>query len=86
VQNAAKGDPQRLDGPDFKVEREHIEKTYKVEEAKAYAELDAFAEARSFALYRENGHLVFTLLGEKGNALTEAEARSLPKERRARID
>lgn len=78
--------PQRLNGPDFKAESAHIEKTYKVEQAKAYAELDAFAEARNFALYRENGHLVFTLLGEKGNALTEAEARSLPKERRARID
>jgi len=78
--------PQRLDGPDFKAESKHIEKTYKVEQAKAYAELDAFAEARSFALYRENGHLVFTLLGEKGTALTESEARSLPKERRARID
>lgn len=78
--------PLRLDGPDFKAESEHMEKTYKVEEAKAYAELDAFAEARSFALYRENGHLVFTLLGDKGNALTESEARSLPKERRAQID
>ncbi len=78
--------PQRLNGPDFKAESAHIEKTYKVEQANAYAELDAFAETRSFALYRENGHLVFTLLGEKGNALTEAEARSLPKERRARID
>ncbi|MBT9506851.1 Lon protease family protein [Rhodoferax sp.] len=78
--------PQRLNGPDFKAESEHIENAYKVEEAKAYAELDNFAEARSFALYRENGHLVFTLLGEKGNALTESEARSLPKERRAQID
>ncbi|WP_296449300.1 Lon-like protease helical domain-containing protein, partial [Rhodoferax sp. UBA5149] len=78
--------PQRLDGQDFKAESEHIEKIYKLEETKAYAELDAFAEARSFALYRENGQLVFTLLGEKGNALTESEARSLPKERRARID
>lgn len=78
--------PQRLNGPDFKAESEHIENAYKVEEAKAYVELDNFAEARSFALYRENGHLVFTLLGEKGNALTESEARSLPKERRAQID
>jgi len=78
--------PQRLDGPDFKAESEHIEKTYKMEESRAYAELDAFAEARSFALYRENGHLVFTLLGEQGNALTENEARSLPKERRTRIE
>jgi predicted ATP-dependent protease len=78
--------PKRLDGPDFKVESERIEKIYKVEESKAYAELDAFAEARSFALYRESGHLVFTLLGDQGNALTESEARSLPKERRVRID
>jgi predicted ATP-dependent protease len=78
--------PQRLDGPDFKAESKHLEKSYKLEESKAYAELDTFAEARSFALYRENGHLVFTLLGAKGQALTESEARSLPKERRAQID
>jgi predicted ATP-dependent protease len=78
--------PQRLDGPDFKVESERIEKTFKGEEAKAYAELDTFAEARSFTLYRESGHLVFTLLGDKGNALTESEARSLPKDRRLQID
>jgi predicted ATP-dependent protease len=78
--------PQRLNGPDFRAESEHIEKTYKAEEAKAFAALDAFADARNFALYRENGHLVFTLLGDKGNALTESEARSLPKERRAQVD
>ncbi len=78
--------PERLDGQEFKTESERIEKAYKLEEAKAYAELDAFAEARSFALYRENGHLVFTLLGDKGNALTESEARSLPKERRLQVE
>ena len=78
--------PERLGGQEFKTESERIEKAYKLEEAKAYAELDAYADARSFALYRENGHLVFTLLGEKGNALTEAEARSLPKDRRVQID
>lgn len=78
--------PLRLDGPGFKTASEPIENNYKVEEAKAYAELDAFAEARSFALYRENGRLVFTLLSEKGKALTESEARSLPKVRRTQID
>ena len=78
--------PRRLEGADFKVEKEHIEKAYKSEESKAYAELDAFGEARNFALYRENGHLVFTLFGDKGRALTEAEARSLPRARRAEID
>jgi predicted ATP-dependent protease len=78
--------PQRLDGPDFKAESAHLEKTYKLEESGAYAELDAFAEARNFALYREDGHLIFTLLGPKGKALTESEARSLPKEQRSQVE
>lgn len=78
--------PQRLDGQDFKAESERIQKTYNTEEAKAYAALDAFAEARSFTLYRESGHLVFTLRDEKGHALTESEALALPKERRVEID
>jgi len=79
--------PQRLAGQDFRAESERIEKTYKAEEAKAYAELDAFAEARSFTLYRESaGRLVFTLRDEKGHALTENEALALPKERRTEIE
>jgi predicted ATP-dependent protease len=79
--------PQCLAGQDFKAESERIEKTYKAEEAKAYAELDAFAEARSFILSRESeGHLVFMLRDEKGRALTENEALALPRERRSEID
>ncbi|HEX5339065.1 MAG TPA: ATP-binding protein [Gallionella sp.] len=78
--------PQHLDGQDFKAESERIEKSYKAEEAKAYAELDAFAEARKFTLHRDAGHLVFTLRGAKGHALTEVEMLAMPKERRAEID
>ncbi len=78
--------PKRLAAQDFKVESEHIEKTYKQEEDRAYAVLDAFAEARSFSLFREGGHLVFTLRDEKGTPLTKAEAVALPKERRIAID
>jgi predicted ATP-dependent protease len=78
--------PLRLSSEDFKAESERIQNAYQAEEAKAYAELDAFAEARSFNLFRESGHLVFTLIGEKGAALTEAEARALSKDRRAEID
>ena len=77
--------PQRLLEQDFKDESERLEKTFKAEESKAYAELDAFAEARSFTLYREEGRLIFTLRGEKGQALTENEALALPKERRTEI-
>lgn len=78
--------PLRLSGEDFKAESERIQNAYKVEEAKAYAALDAFAEARHFTLFRESGHLVFTLIGDAGHALTEGEARALPKDRRTEID
>lgn len=78
--------PQRLDGQDFKAESGRIEKSYKTEEAQAYAELDIFAEARHFTLHRESGHLVFTLRGDKGHALTENEVLALPRERRAQIE
>ena len=78
--------PLRLASEDFKAEGERIRNAYKVEESKAYGELDAFAEARHFTLFRESGHLVFTLIGDAGHALTEGEARALPKERRTEID
>jgi predicted ATP-dependent protease len=77
--------PQCLEGQDFKAENERIEKTYKVEEAKSYAELEAFGEARNFTLRRESGRMIFTLLGKKGHSLTEDEVLVLPKERRAEI-
>jgi predicted ATP-dependent protease len=78
--------PKRLTGPDFKGEAERIEKTWQAQENEAFAALDAFAEARQFRLSREAGHMVFTLTGPKGQPLTEAEARALPRERRAEID
>ena len=77
--------PKRLLSQDFKDESERIAKTFKAEEAKAYADLDAFAEVRSFTLYREDGRLIFTLRDEKGHALTENEALALSKERRTEI-
>ncbi len=78
--------PLRLDRQDFKSESEHLEKSYKEEEVKAYAILDAFAESHQFTLHREDGHMVFTLRSAKGKALTETEMLALPKERRAEIE
>ena len=78
--------PQRLGGEGFKAESDRIQAVYKASEAKAYEALDAFAEARHFSLYRESGHLVFTLLGGDGKSLTEAEARAQPKERRLEME
>ncbi len=78
--------PQCLAGQDFKAASERIEKTYKEEESKNFAKLEAFAEARKFAIKREAGHMVFTLLGDKGRVLTEDEVLALPKEHRAEIE
>jgi len=78
--------PQRLDGQDHKVESERIEKAWKDDVARHYAELTAFAEARSFSLHREAGRMVFTLIGKKGQALTEDEVLALPKARRLAVE
>ncbi|MFP5381222.1 MAG: Lon protease family protein [Gammaproteobacteria bacterium] len=78
--------PQRLEGPDCKAEAARIEQGWKDEVARLYAALSAFAEARSFSLHREEGRMVFTLTGRKGQALTEDEVLALPKARRAEIE
>jgi len=78
--------PQLLSGQEFKTESERIEKNYKIDEAKEFAALDAFAEQRRFTLHRESGHMVFTYRNENGHTLTEDEMLALPKERRAEID
>ncbi|HMN92979.1 MAG TPA: AAA family ATPase [Hydrogenophaga sp.] len=78
--------PLRLDGDDFKGESERIEASYKSEESRAFTELEAFAEQRRFRLFREGGHLVFTLIGDNGKAMTADEARALPREQRVEMD
>ena len=78
--------PHCLGGQEYKVESERIEKAYKTEEAQAYATLSAFAEARGFSMYREEGRMMFTLTGKKGQALTEDEVLALPKAKRLAIE
>lgn len=78
--------PQRLQGQDYKAESERIEQAWKNDVARHYAELTAFAEARSFSLHREAGRMVFTLTGKKGQALTEDEVLALPKARRVAVE
>jgi predicted ATP-dependent protease len=77
---------QCLDGQDFKIKSKRVEKKYKSEEIQAYAELDAFAEARHFTIRRESEQVVFTLLDKKGEILTDENLLKLPKKRRAEID
>ncbi|MDP1557696.1 MAG: ATP-binding protein [Nitrosomonas sp.] len=77
---------QRLDGHDFKIKSENIENKFKEEEAKAYAELDGFADARHFTIRRDTDQLSYTLLDKKGEILTEDKILLLPKVRRVEID
>ena len=78
--------PKRLAAPDVKSEGERIQKQYQSEEARAFGQLAEFARARRFRLARDEGQMVFTLLGASGEEpLTETEAAALDDEERARI-
>lgn len=78
--------PRRLAEPDVKSESDRIGQAYKSEESRAYAELNAFAQAQHFTLMREQGHLVFTCRDEDGEPLTAARAMALSPQQRAEID
>ena len=78
--------PRRLSEPDVKAESERIEQACKSEESRAYAELNAFAQARHFSLMREQGHLVFTCQDEQGEPLTTGKAMALSPQARFGID
>jgi predicted ATP-dependent protease len=78
--------PKRFAEPDFKAEVEALEKRYSDQESLAYTALSAFAEARQFALRRDAGQLIFTLITEQGETLSAAEMTALPREVRERYD
>jgi hypothetical protein len=78
--------PKRLSEADFKSESERLTNSDKAEEERAYFELSAFADARNFALMREQGNMVFTLRDTKGEPLTAGKAMALSREQRAEID
>lgn len=78
--------PQQLDGPDSKMESERLEKAFKEQETRAFADLDAFAEARHFTMRQESGQMMFTLRGPKGHAMTEDDMLALSREEREAIN
>lgn len=78
--------PHRIAGEAFKTRSESIQKAYKEEESRAYAELSAFAEARRFSLHREAQRMVFTMVDEKGQPMLEEQVVALPRERRAALE
>lgn len=78
--------PKRLAAPDVKAESARIEASYKQEEARAYAELSAFADERQFSLMREQDHLVFTWRDAQGEPMTTGKAMAMTRQQREDID
>ncbi|TSE24361.1 Lon protease [Tepidimonas sediminis] len=78
--------PKRLSEPGFKAALSALEKNYADREAQAYAELAAFARQRHFALRREGGQLIFTLLDEDGEPLSAEALAALDEARRRAYD
>lgn len=77
---------QCLNGQDFKLYSNHIEKNFKIATDQAYIELDKFAESLHFTIHRENEQIVFTMLNEKNEILTAENLLKLPKIRRVEIE
>ncbi len=79
--------PKRLAAPDVKNEGERIAKRYQSDEARAFSELAEFARARRFRLVRDDGQMVFTLLGPDGKEpMTEADAAAMSAQEHSAIE
>lgn len=78
--------PRRLAEPDVQSEMERIRQASRGQESLAFADLRAFAESCHFSLMRQEGHLVFTGLNDKGQPLTTDQAMALGPQARAAID
>lgn len=86
VKTLQTGIPKRFAESDFKDAQDRLEHDYAEREAVAYQALSSFAAARHFALRREDGQLILTLIGPDGQGLTSAELAALAQEERDRYD
>lgn len=78
--------PRRLVAQDVQAERDRLLLGFKAQEDEAYEALSAFAEARNFALLREQGRIVFTQRDEAGQPMTAGKALGLSREQRNALD
>ncbi len=86
VEDLQKEVPRALSSQPFKLASDRIAKKYRQKESSAYARLSQFAELHHFALKREEGRLVFTVLGEKGQVMLEDDLLALTAEKRRELD
>lgn len=78
--------PHKLEEESLRLGSERLKKSSRQPVEQAYADLVAFAAARRFSLRRDEGRLVFTLLGEDGNAIQEDAVLALPADRRVAME
>lgn len=84
--NVAHDIPHQLHEEGYRLDCERLKKSHRQRIDHAYVELVAFAAARRFALRRDDGRLVFTLLGEDGQAMQEEAVLALPSEQRVALE
>jgi predicted ATP-dependent protease len=78
--------PHKLDEEGFRLDIERLKKGFRQQIDKAYAALAAFASGRHFALRRDEGRLVFTLLDENGQPMQEDAILGLSSEQRVALE
>ncbi len=74
--------PQKLDEEGVRRDSDRIKKNLQEGLDKAYAELTTFAASRHFALRREDGRLVFTLMDKNGQAMQEEAVMAMSADQR----
>jgi predicted ATP-dependent protease len=78
--------PKRLAQDDFKAESQRIREACTLEKDRGYSALSAYAEAHSFGLMRDEGHMVFTLKDEKGEPVTAGQALARTPQQRVEME
>ncbi len=78
--------PKRLAQDDFKAESQRIREACTLEKDRGYTALSAYAEAHSFGLMRDEGHMVFTLKDEKGEPVTAGQALARTPQQRVEME
>ncbi|MBY0578476.1 MAG: AAA family ATPase [Burkholderiales bacterium] len=86
VETLQKEIQRELSSQSFKLAGDRILKKYKQKESAAYRKLSRFAQEHRFALKREEGRLVFTVLDDKGQVMLEEDVLALPVEKRMELD
>jgi predicted ATP-dependent protease len=82
ARHIARDIPSKLDEEGVRRDSERIKKTLQEGLDKAYSELTSFAASRHFALRREQGRLVFTLMDKNGQAMQEDAVMAMSADQR----